>query len=184
MQDSNAKRGARNDRRANDRGANAPKEAAAPRARRENAAPARGSNAQPKFDPHFVSAPEATPLRPARKTSAAPAAPAIRSAQEPQNNQNANRSGSRRNDRSEQRSARPARNDRGSIGSQSRTGSTSRAPKAEPARRNRNAAARDEAPGLMLISRRPPQQKYTSFEEYMDAHGGATAPIEDHSEEV
>ena len=48
----------------------------------------------------------------------------------------------------------------------------------------RNAAARDEDPGLMLISRRPPQQKYTSFEEYMDAHGGATAPIEDHSEEV
>ena len=46
------------------------------------------------------------------------------------------------------------------------------------------AAARDEDPGLMLISRRPPQQKYTSFEEYMDAHGGATAPIEDHSEEV
>ena len=93
MQDSNAKRGARNDRRANNRGANAPKETAAPRTRRENAAPARGSNAQPKFDPHFVSAPEATPLRPARKIPAAPAAPAIRSAQEPQNNQNANRSG-------------------------------------------------------------------------------------------
>ena len=34
--------------------------------------------------------------------------------------------------------------------------------------------------GPMLISRRPPQQKYTSFEEYMDAHGGATAPIEAH----
>ena len=189
MQDSNAKRGARNDRRANNRGANAPKEAAAPRARRENAAPARGSNAQPKFDPHFVSAPEATPLRPARKTPAAPAAPAIRSAQEPQNNQNASRSGSRRNDRSEQRAAqsnnaRPARNERGSAGNQNRTGSAPRAPKAEPARRGRNAAARDEDPGLMLISRRPPQQKYTSFEEYMDAHGGATAPIEDHSEEV
>ena len=190
MQDSNAKRGARNDRRANNRGANAPKETAAPRTRRENAAPARGSNAQPKFDPHFVSAPEATPLRPARKIPAAPAAPAIRSAQEPQNNQNANRSGSRRNDRSdrgEQRNARPAaqsnnarpaRNERGSAGNQNR------APKAEPARRGRNAAARDEDPGLMLISRRPPQQKYTSFEEYMDAHGGATAPIEDHSEEV
>ena len=189
MQDSNAKRGARNDRRANNRGANAPKEAAAPRAHRENAAPARGSNAQPKFDPHFVSAPEATPLRPARKTPAAPAAPAIRSAQEPQNNQNANRSSSRRNDRSEQRAAqssnaRPARNERGSAGNQNRTGSAPRAPKAEPARRGRNAAARDEDPGLMLISRRPPQQKYTSFEEYMDAHGGATAPIEDHSEEV
>ena len=111
MQESNAKRGPRNDHRANNRGANAPKEAAAPRARRENAAPVRGSNTQPKFDPHFVSAPEATPLRPARKTPAAPAAPAIRSAQEPQNNQNANRSGSRRNDRSdrgEQRNARPA----------------------------------------------------------------------------
>ena len=196
MQDSNAKRGARNDRRANNRGANAPKETAAPRARRENAAPARGSNVQPKFDPHFVSAPEATPLRPARKTPAAPAAPAIRSAQEPQNIQNANRSGSRRNDRSdrgEQRNvrpaaqnnnARPARSERGNAGSQSRTGSAPRAPKAEPARRGRNAAARDEDPGLMLISRRPPQQKYTSFEEYMDAHGGATAPIEDHSEEV
>ena len=193
MQDSNAKRGARNDRRANNRGANAPKEAAAPRARRENAAPARGSNVQPKFDPHFVSAPEATPLRPARKTPVAPAAPAIRSAQEPQNNQNANRSGSRRNDRGEQRNARPAaqsnnarpaRNERGNAGSQNRTVSAPRAPKAEPARRGRNAAARDEDPGLMLISRRPPQQKYTSFEEYMDAHGGATAPIEDHSEEV
>ena len=141
-------------------------------------------------------APEATPLRPARKTPVAPAAPAIRSAQEPQNNQNANRSGSRRNDRSdrgEQRNARPAaqnnnarpaRNERGNAGNQSRTGSAPRAPKAEPARRGRNAAARDEDPGLVLISRRPPQQKYTSFEEYMDAHGGATAPIEDHSEEV
>jgi len=163
------------------------------RPRREGNAPQpanRGSNAQPKFDPHFVSAPEATPLRPARKIPAAPAAPAIRSAQEPQNNQNANRSGNRRNDRSdriEQRNARPAaqsnnarpaRNERGSAGNQNR------APKAEPARRGRNAAARDEDPGLMLISRRPPQQKYTSFEEYMDAHGGATAPIEDHSEEV
>ena len=201
MQDSNAKRGVRNDRRVNNRGANAPKEAA-PRARRENAAPARGSNAQPKFDPHFVSAPEATPLRPARKTPAAPAAPAIRSAQETQssqNNQNANR-GRRnernerndRNERSEQRNARPAaqnnnarpaRNERGNTGSQNRANSAPRAPKAEPARRGRSTA-RDEDPGLMLISRRPPQQKYTSFEEYMDAHGGATAPIEDHSEEV
>ena len=188
MQDSNAKRGVRNDRRANNRGANAPKEAAAPRARRENAAPARGSNAQPKFDPHFVSAPEATPLRPARKTPAAPAASAIRSAQELQNNQNANRSdrGEQRNARpaAQSNNARPARSERGNAGSQSRTGSAPRAPKAEPARRGRNAAARDEDPGLMLISRRPPQQKYTSFEEYMDAHGGATAPIEDHSEEV
>ena len=47
------------------------------RPRREGNAPAqgagRGSNAQPKFDPHFVSAPEATPLRSAKKNAAAPA---------------------------------------------------------------------------------------------------------------
>ena len=58
-----------------------------------------------------------------------------------------------------------------------------RAPRAESSRRGR-AAARDEDPGLVLISRRPPQQKFTNFEEYMNAHGGATAPIEDHSDEV
>ncbi len=198
MQDSNTKRGPRSDRRTSSRGGNAPKEAAAPRARRENAAPARGSNAQPKFDPHFVSAPEATPLRSARKAPAAPAAPAIRNAQELQNNQNGQNAPrgrrSERTDRTEQRNARPAaqnsaprapRGERsGNAGSNAaRTGSAPRAPKAEPARRGRNAA-RDEDPGLMLISRRPPQQKYTSFEEYMNAHGGATAPIEDYSEEV
>ena len=59
-----------------------------------------------------------------------------------------------------------------------------RAPRAESSRRGRATAARDEDPGLMLISRRPPQQKFTNFEEYMNAHGGATAPIEDHSDEV
>jgi ATP-dependent RNA helicase RhlE len=54
-----------------------------------------------------------------------------------------------------------------------------------PRGRSRNAApARDEDPGLMLISRRPPQQKFTNFEEYMTAHGGATAPIEDHTDET
>ena len=40
------------------------------RTRREGNAPQpanRGSNAQPKFDPHFVSAPEATPLRPVKR---------------------------------------------------------------------------------------------------------------------
>ena len=59
------------------------------RPRREDsaAAPNRGSNAQPKFDPHFVSAPEATPLRPAKKTPVAPAAPAIRTAAQPAQHQ-------------------------------------------------------------------------------------------------
>ncbi len=43
--------------------------------------------------------------------------------------------------------------------------------------------SRSDDPGLVLISRRPPQQKFSNFEEYMQAHGGATAPIEDHSED-
>ena len=171
------------------------------RPRREQNAPARGSNAQPKFDPHFVSAPEATPLRPAKKTPAAPAAPAIRTAAQPaQQNSSMQGQKSRRNDRSD----RPARQNsqpaaqsqsaeqgrganNGQRGRQNASRNAqpapARAPRAESSRRGR-AAARDEDPGLMLISRRPPQQKFTNFEEYMNAHGGATAPIEDHSDEV
>ena len=172
------------------------------RPRREQNAPARGSNAQPKFDPHFVSAPEATPLRPAKKTPAAPAAPAIRTAAQPaQQNSSMQGQKSRRNDRSD----RPARQNsqpaaqsqsaeqgrganNGQRGRQNASRNAqpapARAPRAESSRRGRAAAARDEDPGLVLISRRPPQQKFTNFEEYMNAHGGATAPIEDHSDEV
>ena len=172
------------------------------RPRREQNAPARGSNAQPKFDPHFVSAPEATPLRPAKKTPAAPAAPAIRTAAQPaQQNSSTQGQKSRRNDRSD----RPARQNsqpaaqsqsaeqgrganNGQRGRQNASRNAqpapARAPRAESSRRGRAAAARDEDPGLMLISRRPPQQKFTNFEEYMNAHGGATAPIEDRSDEV
>ena len=167
------------------------------RPRREQNAPARGSNAQPKFDPHFVSAPEATPLRSAKKTPAAPAAPAIRSAAQPAQNNAQGQQKGRRNDRSD-RPARGAQNgqsaqnaesgrsrdQRGRSQNAGRSAQPARAPKAEPARRGRGAAARDEDPGLVLISRRPPQQKFTNFEEYMNAHGGATAPIEDHSDEV
>ena len=181
-------------------------------------APSRGSNAQPKFDPHFVSAPETTPLRPAKKNlnqnqnaapAAKPAAPVQsnngpRSENNSRRDRNARGSRNERNDRND-RGARPAQNQSGSQneprnaqpGSQpqaNRRGSAfsagqgagrpARAPKAEPSRRGRVAAAKDEDPGLVLISRRPPQQKFTNFEEYMSAHGGATAPIEDHSEEV
>ena len=181
------------------------------RPRREGNAPAqgtgRGSNAQPKFDPHFVSAPEATPLRSAKKNAAAPAAPAqniptaMQSRQPAPRGENNGRNGAGRSPRNE-RNARPAqpaqqsnarsegrnsrRNDRSEQGS---AGRAPRAPRAEQPGRNNgrsrsNAPGKDEDPGLMLISRRPPQQKFTSFEEYMNAHGGATAPIEDHSEEV
>lgn len=171
------------------------------RPRREQNAPARGSNAQPKFDPHFVSAPEATPLRPAKKAPAAPAAPAIRTAAQPaQQNSSMQGQKSRRNDRSDrparQNSQPAAQNQNAEQGRSANNGPRSRqngprsaqpaaarAPKTESGRRSR-AAVRDEDPGLVLISRRPPQQKFTNFEEYMNAHGGATAPIEDHSDEV
>ena len=164
------------------------------RSRREQNAPARGSNAQPKFDPHFVSAPEATPLRPAKKAPAQPAAPAIKSAQSAPAAQNSAAQGhgrSARNDRranggpDNARNAQPQNNGRADRRpAPQRPAQPARTPKAEPARRGRASAARDEDPGLLLISRRPPQQKFTNFEDYMSAHGGATAPIEDHSSEV
>ena len=179
----------------------------------------RGSNAQPKFDPHFVSAPEATPLRPAKKKGAVEPAPiptAANNARPERGERNEGRSRrGRGNDRAESRdnresresrSARPAQSEaraaqpqpgrrNGSIGGgqasagQGAPRSSARAPRndrAENRSRGRAAAAplKNEDPGLVLISRRPPQQKFTSFEEYMNAHGGATAPIEDHSEET
>ena len=182
------------------------------RPRREDsaAAPNRGSNAQPKFDPHFVSAPEATPLRPAKKVApaqpAAKAAPAANNAKSEQgsgqNRRNAQPNGQNgqsrpargsRNERTERngdRAARPAQNSAQSGKPRSERSSqparAPRAPKQETSRGRGRAAApgRDEDPGLVLISRRPPQQKFTNFEEYMNAHGGATAPIEDHSDEM
>ena len=56
--------------------------------------------------------------------------------------------------------------------------------KAAPAQHARRAAAQNsEDPGLLLISRKPPVQKFASFEAYMEAHGGATAPIEEKTED-
>ena len=176
------------------------------RTRREGNAPQpanRGSNAQPKFDPHFVSAPEATPLRPVKKAPAAqPAAKQTAPAQNGQRQRGgqparAEQHTDRNDPRTEQRAERNSRNARPVQNSQSQQGSRNnrnavqssrpaRPAKSEaPRSRSRNAApARDEDPGLMLISRRPPQQKFTNFEEYMTAHGGATAPIEDHTDET
>ena len=176
------------------------------RTRREGNAPQpanRGSNAQPKFDPHFVSAPEATPLRPVKKAPAAqPAAKQTAPAQNGQRQRGsqparAEQRTDRNDPRTEQRAERNSRNVRPAQNSQNQQGSRNnrnevqssrpaRPAKSEaPRGRSRNAApARDEDPGLMLISRRPPQQKFTNFEEYMTAHGGATAPIEDHTDET
>ena len=160
----------------------------------------RGSNAQPKFDPHFVSAPEATPLRPVKKAPAAqPAAKQTAPAQNGQRQRGgqparAEQRTDRNDPRTEQRAERNSRNARPAQNSQNQQGSRNAAQSSRPARpakseaprgRSRNTApARDEDPGLMLISRRPPQQKFTNFEEYMTAHGGATAPIEDHTDET
>ena len=176
------------------------------RTRREGNAPQpanRGSNAQPKFDPHFVSAPEATPLRPVKKAPAAqPAAKQTAPAQNGQRQrggqparaeQHTDRNDPRTEQRAERnsRNARPAQNSQSQQGSRNNRNAVQSSRPARPAKseaprgRSRNTApARDEDPGLMLISRRPPQQKYTSFEEYMTAHGGATAPIEDHTDET
>ena len=176
------------------------------RTRREGNAPQpanRGSNAQPTFDPHFVSAPEATPLRPVKKAPAAqPAAKQTAPAQNGQRQRGgqparAEQRTDRNDPRTEQRAERNSRNARPAQNGQSQQGSRNnrnavqssrpdRPAKSEaPRGRSRNAApARDEDPGLMLISRRPPQQKFTNFEEYMTAHGGATAPIEDHTDET
>ena len=171
----------------------------------------RGSNAQPKFDPHFVSAPEATPLRPAKKklnaepVQQAKAIPTANNArpERPERSENRSRRGrnndrAERADRNEPRAAQQPQNSRrnGSFGGgQTSAGqgagrSSARAPRAERSENSRgrgraaSAPLKDEDPGLVLISRRPPQQKFTNFEEYMNAHGGATAPIEDHSEEI
>ena len=167
------------------------------RTRREGNAPQpanRGSNAQPKFDPHFVSAPEATPLRPVKKAPAAqPAAKQTAPAQNGQRQRGgqparAEQRTDRNDPRTEQRAERNSPSQQGSRSSRNPVQSSrpARPAKSEaPRSRGRNTApARDEDPGLMLISRRPPQQKFTSFEEYMTAHGGATAPIEDHTDET
>ena len=190
-----------------------------PRRENNNAAPAanRSSNAQPKFDPHFVSAPEATPLRPAKKAPAPQPTPQIKTARNAQQGTNAPNNGqTTRSDRNSGRAAqpkndRPARNAgrsragaaeakpvqnapnnasnpqnrRNSNAAPLGAGRAPRKPEQTGTRsRGRSAAAKDEDPGLVLISRRPPQQKFSNFEEYMTAHGGATAPIEDHSEEI
>ncbi len=44
------------------------------------------------------------------------------------------------------------------------------------------ARTADEDPGLLLISRKPPAQKFASFEEYMKSRGGPGAPIEGEEE--
>lgn len=53
----------------------------------------------------------------------------------------------------------------------------SQKPSTRAARAQRRAA--EEDPGLELITRRPPKQKFANFEEYLAAHGGMTVPLAD-----
>jgi len=178
-----------------------------PRREGSNTAPNRGSNAQPKFDPHFVSAPEATPLRPAKK----PNAPAAR-----RKNGSPGRQRQRREhpDRPEQPeppqcpagqrqppgSRRPHRADgapgppgterrrqcqhrQGPHGAQHCGPARPRTPCPEAGGLPQPQPEQCAQPGRRSGSG-PHQPKFTNFEEYMNAHGGATAPIEDHSDEV
>ena len=52
-----------------------------------------------------------------------------------------------------------------------------KAPQPKAAAHSRRAQTNADDPGLILISRKPPVQKFASFEAYMQAHGGETAPI-------
>ena len=113
------------------------------RTRREGNAPQsanRGSNAQPKFDPHFVSAPEATPLRPVKKAPAAqPAAKQTAPAQNGQRQRGgqparAEQRIDRNDPRTEQRAERNSRNARPAQNSQNQQGSRNAAQSSRPAR--------------------------------------------------
>ncbi|MBQ5754523.1 MAG: DEAD/DEAH box helicase [Oscillospiraceae bacterium] len=55
-------------------------------------------------------------------------------------------------------------------------------PAPAPAKPARPVKPAEEDPGLLLISRRPPAQKFASFEEYMKCHGGFSAPAEGEEE--
>ena len=114
------------------------------RTRREGNAPQpanRGSNAQPKFDPHFVSAPEATPLRPVKKAPAAqPAAKQTAPAQNGQRQRGGQpvRAEQHTDPRTEQRALRLFRSVRCSVRGQSGTAAMPARPRT--ARASRAAA--------------------------------------------
>ncbi len=40
----------------------------------------------------------------------------------------------------------------------------------------------EKDPGLVLITKKPPQQKFTDFDSYMSAHGGVSAPVEEYGD--
>ena len=140
--------------------------------------PRRERQPQPKFDPHFLSLEAADQAQGVAQPRGRAARP-DRAAQGQQNKNAAPGRGQNAPARSKNTRPQPAARPE------------KQAPKAEKPRRERPAApqrgrqrpVRDDNPGLELISRRPPQQKYANFEEYMEARGGVTAPVEDYAED-
>ena len=151
-----------------------------------------GAPAQPKFDPHFLSAAavdqaqgivqakkETRAERPEPKKPQQPKAekaPA-RSEKQPRNQQ---AKGNGKNQPKGQPKQQPKREKAAAQPRAERPEPKKSQPKAEP---RRQRAPREENPGLILISRRPPQQKFANFDDYMEAHGGVTAPVEDYADE-
>ena len=181
-----------------------------PRREGSNAAPNRGSNCARKFDPPLCRAPKRRSAAPGQ-SSMRPRLPAAKTAApvgsaKGENTQNAPSSQSRRN--AQPGSAVPPRL-RGRTGGRSARPARHRTPQAVPALKGPHGAqqSRSARPQNQFQSRRPPaaaaEQRARStkirpgphqpppaaaevhqLRRDMNAHGGATAPIEDHSDEV
>ncbi len=96
--------------------------------------------------------------------------------------QNSQKQGGQNGQNRGERAAAPARGPKQAFAARpareagDRTARRSEKPAKAPAR------TADEDPGLLLISRKPPAQKFASFEEYMKSRGGPGAPIEGEEE--
>ena len=75
-----------------------------------------------------------------------------------------------------QKPSRPARNE---APAQPKAAREPKVHEAKPPREFKGSreSKASQDPGLILISRKPPVQKFANFEDYMAAHGGETAPI-------
>jgi ATP-dependent RNA helicase RhlE len=141
------------------------------------------NSAQPAFDPHFLTPQAASQVRRAPQAAQAQPPRTNNAGSRPQNNaQNGPRQQQNTAPRPAQNTAQPRTNN--APGRQNNAPARESAPQKQASRTEQPArAAKDDDPGLLLIARRPPQQKFSNFEDYMTAHGGATKPIEDYTED-
>ena len=117
-----------------------------------------------------------------------------RERQVPRNNNNQRAAAQAQNGRQEAAPAKERQNSRGvaqTKAAQAKAAPAKAAPQQRQPRPKRPAAPSQPAarqvqsddPGLLLISRKPPKQKFSNFEEYIQSHGGVTAPIEGEEKE-